>query len=51
MQTVEAMILLSDDSDFSKIGVVTDGPHFITAGSKGQGLANKYCEVCKEWEL
>ena len=28
-------MLLPEDQDLSHIGVVTDVPHFVTAGSKG----------------
>ncbi|MGH0116990.1 UNVERIFIED_CONTAM: hypothetical protein FKN15_024935 [Acipenser sinensis] len=34
-ETLEAVVLLPNQGDFSKLGVKSKEPHFITAGSKG----------------
>ncbi|XP_067911859.1 transducin beta-like protein 3 [Heterodontus francisci] len=34
-ETVEAVILLPEDEDFTALGVTSKEPHFITAGNKG----------------
>lgn len=34
-ETVEAVMLLPEDEDFTPLGVTSKGQHFITAGSKG----------------
>ncbi|XP_067858937.1 transducin beta-like protein 3 isoform X1 [Heptranchias perlo] len=34
-ETVEAVVLLPEDEDFTALGLTSEEPHFITAGSKG----------------
>lgn len=38
VQAVEGVVLLPGTSDYSQMGVKSDGLHFVTAGSKGELL-------------